>query len=302
MKHLFQVNPAHLERWSVVSGKHSRGQNSWGLVAFLLVMLWTATGCTDSSGNGGVEETPARSNPTSTEELDYNKPSPGLDAPQDREHTAGRDNCPEVEKPLMALVPEFYLGLTTDAYPTFWYYIPYAATDIESATLVVWDVQQTKVSESTFPIEKAPGIVGIRLPQSSSQSPTQSSPQSPPQSSPASPSASASVLTVGERYEVSFSLTCNTESTISGGQPVVRTWVQRVEPGAELSRQLAAASTPRQRYVLYAANSLWHDALTELANQRRANPDRPEISADWHHLLSGPDVGLAAVASEELLP
>ena len=260
------------------------------IAAFALGLFWMATGAVKplasqesvSQEHLGLEDAIAQSDssPNLTSVLQYTPPR-DLDAPRGRKHTSGRDNCPEVKKPLIALVPERYVALTTDAYPTFWYYIPYAATDVQSATLVVWNERQAKVSESTFPVEHTPGIVSIRLPQS--------------------PSASDSALAVDKRYDVDFSLTCKTAGTGSGSQPGVRIRVKRVTPDPDLGRQIAAARTPRQRYFLYAGHSLWLDALTELANRRRKKPRNRKIAADWQHLLNDSDVLLEEVASEELV-
>jgi hypothetical protein len=202
--------------------------------------------------------------------LQFNPPVD--DAPQKRTNKNGRPGFPEVEIPLTALVPPEYLVLTLVEHPTFWYYIPYSTNDLESANLVIQDERQIEVYEKKFTVINTPGITSLCLPET------------------------APFLEIDQKYRIDFSLFGN-----KGGESRVKIWIKRVRLDPDLRSQLEAATTPRERYVIYAANSLWQDALTELAKLRLANPQDEEIAADWETLLGDPNVDLDEIASKPLV-
>jgi hypothetical protein len=94
-------------------------------------------------------------------------------------------------------------------------------------------------------------------------------------------------------YKWYFIIDCDPDAP-----PVVEGWVQRVAPNPTLASQLQKA-TPQQRVALYAANGIWHDALTNLAELRSANPGDDTFSNDWASLLQS--VGLEAIATEPIV-
>lgn len=195
------------------------------------------------------------------------------DRPDDREDANKRPGCPEVEKPLTALVPPlYYPALTIFEYPTFWYYVPYFATDLQSSKLVLWNEQQRKVYETNFTVINTPGIINLRFPENA-----------PP-------------LEVNKIYEVDFSLACKL-----GGLSRVKTHIKRVSLNLNIRDKLEAATTPQERYAIYAAHSLWQDLLTELAKLRCANPEDKKIVADWESLLRNPRIRLDKISSEPLV-
>lgn len=67
-------------------------------------------------------------------------------------------------------------------------------------------------------------------------------------------------------------------------------WVQRVTPDADLTDQLATATTA-ESLVIYAAKGIWFDALTGVANLYQENPDDVIVQAAWIRLME--DVDLA---------
>jgi hypothetical protein len=228
---------------------------------------------TESTTAGTLKQASSNSNLIGVP-LKYNPPVD--DAPSGRKPTAGRDDCPSVDKPLTALVPEYYLGLTAAEFPTFWFYIPYGSNAIKSAELVLWDEQQNKIDEVTFSVTNTPGIVSVRLPKKA--------------------------LEIGKRYRIDFSVTCNGgNSNAPGSKPIVKSWIKRVSLDANLVNQLKAATTPRERYVLYAANSLWYEALTELAELRQDKPHDQKVTADWEALLSQQEINLSELISEPIV-
>jgi hypothetical protein len=70
--------------------------------------------------------------------------------------------------------------------------------------------------------------------------------------------------------------------------------IRRNSLNPTLTNQLEQA-TPQQRIALYAANGIWHEALTAAAELRRANPNAPE----WAALMEA--VGLAYLATEPIV-
>jgi hypothetical protein len=56
---------------------------------------------------------------------------------------------------------------------------------------------------------------------------------------------------------------------------------------------------PREQINLYAANGIWHDALTNLAQLRQTNPEDAALMADWESLLKS--VNLEAIATEPIV-
>lgn len=217
-------------------------------------------------------------------------PAPNLSAPSGRQRGgASRGECPNVEKPLTALVPatqksldsgvtsnpalstfESVWGLTVAEHPTLWFYVPYSLTSKLPIEFVLQDDQNKDVYKTSFSASQMqPGIVSLRLP--STEAP----------------------LKVGKNYHWYFIINCNPDAP-----PVVEGWVQRVALNPTLASQLQKA-TPRQRAALYAREGIWHDALTTLAELRSANPGDATLSNDWVSLLQS--VRLEAIAAEPIV-
>ncbi len=216
------------------------------------------------------------SNPKSKKQtLTYYKP-PVADAPQTRRIHISDRGCPKVDKPLTALVPEWHLALTVSESPTLWFYIPYPANVLKSATMILWDENGNKIEQPTFLVENTPGIIKVRLPKTT--------------------------LETGKIYRVDFFVTCHdgNGNTTGSTLPLI-TWMKRVSLDADLASELQAATTPRDRYVLYAPNSLWYEALTELAELRQEQNEDEEIAADWESLLSQKEINLPELISEPIV-
>lgn len=206
--------------------------------------------------------------------LEYDPPTDGRVPDDGRQDAGGRvPGCPETSKPLTALVPENYIGLTVAKHPTFWVYVPYAPEIPLSAKFVLRDEQQVKVYETPlFPIAQRPGVVRFTLPKEAPR------------------------LSINKRYNWSFSVTCNDGVDFVS----VRSSVKRVKLPPSLKSRLQAA-TLQQRIALYAAKGLWHDALTELALLRSKNPQDTTLAADWADLLRSRYVRLDKFATEPIV-
>lgn len=220
----------------------------------------------DSFGDGQ----PISREGTATRLDGFNFDGDGRPEPGTRKGGASRGNCPPIDPGLTALIPEINLGLTTKEYPTLWFYVPYSATEIAQAELMVLDENQQPALDQPLVIKlsQTPGIVGIKLP------------------------STAKPLTVGQKYRWYFELVCDTEDP--SANPGVNGWVKRIQPSSELITQLENHST-EQHYLIYAKNGIWYDALTHLITQREATASESQLSQDWSDLLT-------AVGLQDLVP
>ena len=198
---------------------------------------------------------------------------PNDGAPGGRSDSGSRPGCPQSTKPFTALVPATNLGKTISERPNFWLYIPYQSGAVE---LVLKD-ENTKnnVYKTRFQVTKGQGIVSFRLPETA-----------PP-------------LENGKKYRWQFYFFCNPAS--ESDYLVVDGVVMRESMSSTLKSQLETA-TPQQRIDLYAANGYWYDTLTELAQQRLANPQDVKLVTQWAELLRHPFVRLENLVDEPVVP
>lgn len=200
------------------------------------------------------------------------EPPPGGALPT----TAGggtRSLCLRSRKPLTALIPKSGLGQTLEAHPSILVYLP--ENQAQNAEFLLKDENEKDVYRTTFPVPKTgAGIFSFKLPADKT---------SPP-------------LVVGKNYRWYLALICQPENRredlFVGGLLV------RVQPSAGLRKALEKVA-PQQRPGLYAKFGIWQDALTTLAQLRRAKPDDPAIAANWQALLNS--VGLEKMVAEPLL-
>lgn len=187
--------------------------------------------------------------------------------------------CPAPAIPLTAIVPfqEIYekgrealppmvnvWGYTAAERPTFWVYVPYGNPAIPAKFTLDDDESGTQIHTQTVTLPAQPGILGIRLPDS------------------------APALQPGKRYRWYFSLTC---SAPSGGAATTDTVsvdavVIRDTPKPDLKGQLTAGAS-LQNAIAYAQAGFWYDALTNLADARRQNPQDADLKAAWADLFAG---------------
>lgn len=192
-------------------------------------------------------------------------------------------------QPMMALVPVYegttsqaspitqVWGLTTAELPTFWFFIPYQKASIKTMEFVLKD-ETTKPSKTIYrsPITppEAPGIMSVKLP------------------------SNVNVLQVGKSYNWFMKLKVDCNPQLPAQLEYTEGWIQRVNPDSKLAVNLTGAS-PQQKATLYAENSIWHDALTTLAELRLEKPKDAALMADWNGLLKS--VGLENVANQPLV-
>ena len=200
-----------------------------------------------------------------------------------REGAAGRGNC-ATESRLTALVPAFEKTLADDGgkatyvwgktiaeYPTFWFYVPYSSASLRSVEFVLQDGEDD-VYRSPVTLPQTPGIVSFRL---------------PPKATP---------LEVGKMYRWFFkvNVSCDRQQP-SNVKDYVEGWVQRVGLNSRVTHQLETA-TPQQRIAIYAANGIWHEALSAIAD---LGGTETTIKAYWTELLQS--AGLSDIASKPIV-
>ncbi|MGF1493979.1 MAG: DUF928 domain-containing protein [Microcoleaceae cyanobacterium] len=216
------------------------------------------------------------SNPESS--LEFRAPDlTGRGRPGERRGAASRGPCPIDPQDLYALVPPESQGKTISGYPTFWFRIDYPSNRYHSVRFQLRRVLRENrvaelVYEKTLPASEIPqGIVSLSLPETVRQLDAQPT-----------------------YYEWSFSVYCNVppETDEIGQQPKAMVFgsIVRVKPESELQQALQAASTERDRALVYAQYGLWYDSLTTLGQLHQADPEQADLTLDWQALLTQADL------------
>jgi hypothetical protein len=162
------------------------------------------------------------------------------------------------KKAMMSLVPAEQGATTVSAYPTFFWYVAATTAPLE---FMLMDEQGQELYKTEFKTNGEAGIISLSLPQTANLPP----------------------LEVDKSYRWSFTLLCDQQD--QSANIVMNGWVQRVQPSAELSRQLSAATAP-EKSAIYAANGIWHEAIATLADLRYLQPNDAALQAKWDELLA----------------
>lgn len=194
---------------------------------------------------------------------------------------AGRDSCPDLKTPITALVPgeetadesKSFMALTVSDYPTFWVYLPELPANISSGEFVFQSEQGNNIWRKSITLPGKPGVIGVTLP---------SSPQY--------------ALKTGDKYQLYFKVYCGATKNTSE-YFYVKAWVQRVAFTPDMENKLKRAKP--YDYVAYATSNIWYDAVTNLAQLRRINPNARMLTSDWTNLLKA--VGLQEFATAPIV-
>ncbi|MEM7066029.1 MAG: DUF928 domain-containing protein [Cyanobacteria bacterium P01_B01_bin.77] len=171
-----------------------------------------------------------------------------------------RGDCPVSNaRPLIRLSP-LESSETVQTTPTVWFYIPYAAEDIEAGTFVLQNAEGYDLAFSKFSLPSGtPGLVGFEIPYE---------------------------LTPQDSYQWYFSLYCDEDAP-----PLyVHGWMRAIEPSAQLNRDLAAAG-PIQNAV-YQENRLWFDSIDQTLSRYLEGSDSPSLSTAWGQFLAADAINL----------
>jgi hypothetical protein len=200
-------------------------------------------------------------------------PPSNLGRPGNREGAATRSVCLSANK-LTALVPLSNLGLTTEGFPTFYWYVPQNSCLAEFRLVEVDPTtnNETVLYLSRMDLSGNARIVGLSLPNNGSLVP----------------------LKAGKEYfwDVGLVAPANAADPPSN---FVKGWVKRVEPNANLATVLKTAKG-MDRYEAYASAGLWYDALKTLVELRQATPNNSALNQAWSELFTSDAVELQAIA------
>ncbi|WP_299411152.1 DUF928 domain-containing protein [Acaryochloris sp. IP29b_bin.148] len=221
---------------------------------------------------GIAQTTPSNSTPSTTiDRLSassiFAAPPPPTDygKPGGRE-SAGSRNCStstvQNTARLTALVPLYSKGtepvvggLTTNANPTFWFYLPFQLAPEGVLEFVLKDASdnytyRTKITGK----QMEAGVLSLPLP-------------------------AQIQLQENQSYRWHFLLYCQSKIPAQ----FVFGYIKRVSR-PNLARQLANQSS-REQVRLYGAAGIWYDALTQLAYLYRQTPNDPQLQQDWRTLM-----------------
>jgi hypothetical protein len=159
-------------------------------------------------------------------------------------------------------------ALTLDDTPTLWFYIPQLSSADVPAEWVLLDENQQPLQTERIVLSSSPGIISFTLTQP---------------------------LEADRAYTWVFSILANPQSPSLN--PKVEGMIQYRIANARLQAQLQNLSQ-LEKIKIYANQSLWHDALTLLAEQRLTAPDDATLTTHWTDFLNS--VGLGAIAEAPL--
>lgn len=171
--------------------------------------------------------------------------------------TGQRNDCPDVNGSLTALIPKTNWGKTVSQSPTFWFYVPYSSEQIAVGKFVLQDEQGiNQIEPIQFTLPETPGFVSFTLPET------------------------APILEVGLDYYWAFELYCHPKSRT----PIyVEGWIQRGIANSNMGNQGDVEAN--QIYQVYWENRIWFDVVNELTQQRLKQPTDKALEAEWLRLL-----------------
>ncbi|MGB3654140.1 MAG: DUF928 domain-containing protein [Rivularia sp. (in: cyanobacteria)] len=231
--------------------------------------------------------------------INFNPPPPPPErgAAGDRGSAASR-GCGKGMESLTALAPDYQQtisskqgekipvtkiwGLTTDDYPTFWFFVPDDKSSITEMEFVIKDESQNKsktIYRTVLDKPEKPGIISVST--KKAIEPLQ-----------------VSKTKHQKKYHwfLKLKVKCNPQQ--SAQLQAVDGWVERVNISSDLAKRIGQA-TPLQKAALYAENGIWHNALTTLGEARLAKPKDAPLLADWKSLLKSEE--LDSLANQPLL-
>ena len=184
----------------------------------------------------------------------------GTGRPNDQTAAGSRDSCEGMnEKELTALVPKNN-GLTISEYPTLWIYIPNESKNVRYSELVLQNEKEgTEIARIPYELQETPGIVSVTIPPK--------------------PEYSLKTNTIDRWY---FTVICNNRKRYSVGG-----FIQGV-----------TLDSAEHNYDSYLNKGIWYDALTDLAERLRLDPEDLKLQQDWTDLMNAKGVDLEQLAEE----
>jgi hypothetical protein len=160
---------------------------------------------------------------------------------------------------LTLLVPRDHDGVTISGHPTFFW-------DVSAPVAMAFALTERGLVKPLFEQQiqpQAAGTVQLKMPQNLPE------------------------LVSGREYRWSVTLICNSDRPSANG--FVQSWIKRVPNTSELTQKIAASSE-RDRALIYAEAGLWYDALEAISTAYRDNPKDKSILEDRLLLLEQGEV------------
>ncbi|BAZ67211.1 MAG: DUF928 domain-containing protein [Pelatocladus maniniholoensis HA4357-MV3] len=177
-----------------------------------------------------------------------------------------RGGCIFGEQPLLVLLlPSTNLGLTTAAYPKFFWYIPDNTAQTMLFSLHTVDEKlrpRNLVYQTNFKPSSKATITSLTLPNNDQVQP----------------------LTINQTYQWSVSIVCDIQDPSPRSVISVHGWVQRVAIKNNVANRLKR-STSRERLSVYAEQGLWFDLLSTVVELRACSQSDTKVSDIWTSLL-----------------
>jgi hypothetical protein len=204
-------------------------------------------------------------------------PAPPMTPPPNRTRSGGSlgeaATCMTGSQSLRALVPVENPVLTTADHPTFLFYVPFGADQVQYGefSILVGPTEMTRLHQTRFTLTQ-PGVVSITLPPHPDYRLKENTP-----------------------YHWYFKLYCHENSPDSPGltSPTpadlqVDGWVQRV-----------ALTPDRQQQIQTASPEVWYDSAAQVANRLSATPADTTLQQQWRNLLQ--HIGSADLVQEPIV-
>ncbi len=168
--------------------------------------------------------------------------------------------CPETAKPLTAIFANQGQDFTLEAYPTFFFYIPYNPQQISLMEFLILNETQTKtVYHSSIKLNNQSGIIKVQL-----------------------PPKTQNLLAINTTYYWRLNLDCKPDKTVAPDL-VLNGWIRRISVNSDIALDLESAKS--KTYLTYKNHSIWYDAIANLAELYFTNPEDKEITEAWTNTL-----------------
>ncbi|HEY9824544.1 MAG TPA: DUF928 domain-containing protein [Stenomitos sp.] len=213
------------------------------------------------------------------------RPPSNMQRPAGRQGAATRNDCVQNQFVFAPLVPRTNAGQTLAKRPTlYWYANHHSFTWARFELYAAPNLQPTltPLYRKTFKLQGNEPLHRIALPRDT-----------------------VPALTVGQDYLWQVTLICSSggpdDDTADGSQRMIRGWIRRVPPTAELQTQISGF---QRKYDGYAESGLWYDAIDNLAKRLRKHPQNAQFLSDWQDLVreTSLDPNLFAVPSPNRQP
>jgi hypothetical protein len=162
-------------------------------------------------------------------------------------------------------------SLTTQAYPSFWFYVPYSLETTPLEFVLQDENDNTLYQERVFSgtlenqvesIDSDRGIIQVTLPDA------------------------APALEAGMTYHWFFLAYCDQDDP-----SFVEGWVTRSTLPSNTSIEGLANATSRDQALFYAQNGIWQEAITIWGEHYKENETNAAVSRDWESLLDSVNLG-----------